>query len=387
MKLAIHGGEKAIKGVIRPYNPITESTRNAVEDFISNVHAGWHVLSGYLASKDCGGVQVTRLENEFAAKFKVKHAIACNSATSGILAACVATGGADVGMQCGVSCMSMSATAAVPAFLGHHLNFHDVDDQLNIKPTFNFDDQQVIVTNLFGHPAQLQWWRGHCDKHGIKMIEDNAQGILATENGVYVGTIGHVGVFSFNVHKQINAGEGGMVVTNDDDIALRARRFINHGECAGDMQVGLNLRMTEITAVIVREQLSRVEELVESRRYVADRLIRCLRDTIFQPIPDRDWCASARYILPVLVPDYRQRNDIAIALGAEGFGIGGYAPLLCDMPAFMRWAKEPFPCPIARYKHERLLVVELCSIDPTEEQYEQIAQAFRKVSDAYRTSG
>ena len=81
------------------------------------------------------------------------------------------------------------------------------------------------------------------------MIEDNAQAIYAKEGEKYAGTIGDIGVYSLNVHKSIQAGEGGICVTDDDGLADRLRGCINHGELSG-MDIGLNLRMTEVTAAI-----------------------------------------------------------------------------------------------------------------------------------------
>jgi len=233
-------------------------------------------LSGYIGSKADGGPMCRKLEDMWCETFGVHHAVTVNSATSGLLAACMA-----IEIQAGdeviVSPYTMSASAAAPKLLGAKIVFADIEEE-----TFGLDPVEVanaitpktvavIVTNLFGHPARLHELRAICDENHIYLIEDNAQSIFAKENGKYAGTIGHVGAFSLNVHKQIQVGEGGVVVTNNADLSIKLREAMNHGEMRGGI-LGLNMRMTEVTAAMAIEQLRKAPRVIEDLRHFANSI-------------------------------------------------------------------------------------------------------------------
>src|SRR5262252_8627240 len=277
MTLAIEGGEPTVRRPIMPYNSIMLPEAEAV----GRVIACWP-LSGFLGGELRGGHWVTALEEAWAERFKVKHAIATNSATSGLFAAAHAVGlGRGDRFIC--SPLTMSATAAAPALTGASPIFCDVDrmsfilDHVEYNP--NPRVKAVFLTHLFGLAQNEQWWRKWCDDqgtnlapNGIKLIVDAAQAPFALDHHVLGGTAAHIGVYSLNVHKHIQCGEGGICVTNDDDLALRIRRFINHGELDGADKVGLNLRMTEVAAAIALTQLRRANELISSRIEQAEHL-------------------------------------------------------------------------------------------------------------------
>src|SRR5258705_13001728 len=201
-------------------------------------------LSGYLGSKSFGGTWCTVLEAAWRERFGVKHAIAVNSATSGLLAACMAVG-IEHNDEVIVSPYTMSATAAAPKILGAKIVFADIEDEtfcidpVEVSNAITPMTKAVIATNLFGHPAHLHELREICDNRGVWLIEDNAQAIFAKQDGVYTGTIGHIGVFSLNVHKHLQVGEGGVCVTNNSDLAKKLREAMNHGEMRGGI-LGLN---------------------------------------------------------------------------------------------------------------------------------------------------
>lgn len=226
MTLAIDGGKPAVRSPLRPYTSISEAEIAAA---VSAIRAG--PLSGYLGGQPNGGLRVETLEHEFAQMLGVKHAVACNSATSGLLLACVACG---VGAKSTVVCSpyTMSASAAAPAFLGARILFIDIEDKTYGLNLLSADRSvtAVIVTNLFGHAANLWPLRELTYRNKIFMIEDNAQSPFAIDNGKYAGTIGDVGVWSMNVHKHLQCGEGGICTTNNDFLADFMRKTRNHAE-------------------------------------------------------------------------------------------------------------------------------------------------------------
>jgi perosamine synthetase len=333
-------------------------------------------LSGYLAGKERGGYFVEKLENAWAEMFHVKHAIACNSATSGLMAAAFA-----IGLQQGhlFACpaMTMSATAAAPMFTGAVPWFFDVDeDDVSMASLVRY--APVFATNLFGHPAKLHNLREWCDHHCTHLIEDNAQAPFATENGKLTGTIGHIGVFSLNVHKPIQCGEGGMMTTDDDDLASKLRDFINHGENTGG-PIGLNLRMPELCAAVALEQLRRGPEIIDGRIDQATAILKAIGpiDGLTRPMT-REGCRHTFYAIPFLVE--KNRDAFCNRLRDEGVPVvEGYVPPLYRLPAFAGYARL---CPVAEDLHERrLFYIENCAFDFSPEQIEEIGAAFKKAAE------
>lgn len=323
-----------------------------------------------------------RLEEEWAAMFGSKHAIACNSATSGLLAACEA---ARIKLRkekmlISVPAFTMSATAAAPALLKHAIYFEDCEDETFCNDTMLLSADVTIVTNLFGHPAPLHLFKKHADERGQILIEDNAQAIMAMENGKFTGTIGHIGVFSLNVHKHIQAGEGGVCVTDDEKLATYMRMFINHAEMFDNSaMIGLNLRMTELTAFVALQQLRRTDELVDSRVEMAVKILNAIGHIpgLTQPVW-RKGCRHVFYAIPFLVE--KNRHEFVEAMKTEGVPlVEGYVNPLNRMGAFSKWKCS---CPVAEDLHDRRLFYwENCAWDPTDEQIAEIGKAFRKVAE------
>lgn len=356
--LALDGGAPEVKTKIRPRG------------------MGIAPLSGYLGGELRGGPRVQSLEEDWARAFGVKHAIACNSATSGLLAACAAAG-VSPDDEVTLPCFTMSATASAPALLGARLHFCDVEDQtFTLANIGKAPPKALIAVNLFGHPANVTAYRKQCDRHGSFLIEDNSQAPFATECGKLTGTIGHIGVFSLNVHKHMECGEGGICVTDNDDLARQLRLFINHGEMAGE-RIGLNLRMTESVASYAHVQLDRGKVRVNDRVEQAEKIIAAIGVVPGLRLPiQAPECRHTYYVIPLLVE--KDRSKIVAALRAEGVPlVEGYVAPLYRLPAFRQFAR---PCPVAEALHDRrLLYFENCAWDPTNEQIAQIGAAFRKV--------
>lgn len=338
-------------------------------------------LSGYLAGKPRGGDYVVALENAWSETFHVKHSIAVNSATSGLLAAAFASD-LKAGDTFFAPAMTMSATAAAPCFTGAAPYFLDVESTtFATYPHFPVSASAVFVTNLFGHPAPLHDWRKACDAAGIVMIEDNAQSPFAMERGKYAGTIGHIGVFSLNVHKPLQCGEGGMVVTNDDDLAERVRAFINHGEHVNG-RIGLNLRMPELCAVVALTQLQRGHGIIEQRTEQAEAIIDAIGfiPGIHPPVT-RSGCTHVYYTVPFLID--RSRSAFCESLGKQGLPIAGaYVAPLYRLPAF-EWFPER--CPVAEELWERsLFYIENCAWTFSKSEIRKIGEAFKRAAEAVK---
>jgi dTDP-4-amino-4,6-dideoxygalactose transaminase len=228
------------------------------------------VLSGFLAGQLYGGPEVNALEEEWAAHFGFKHAVAMNSATSCLIAACGAVG---VGTysQVVVPSLTMSATAAAPKFWGGDVIFCDIEPDyfcLDPKKVRDIPVVNAIITvDLFGQSSNpnLNSWSLFYDDTPI--IQDASQRPIP-------GGFGDIVVHSLNYHKHIHCGEGGMACTNDDELAKKLRLIRNHAENAGVDYFGFNFRMTEIEAAIARVQLTKlpaeIQRRQENARFIRD---------------------------------------------------------------------------------------------------------------------
>ena len=333
-------------------------------------------LSGYIGSDPHGGVNVRRLEAIWADTFDVSYAVAVNSATSGLLAACMAAG-VTHGDEVIVSPYTMSATAACPRILGANIVWADIEhetfalDPIEVSNKITRKTRAVIVTNLFGHPAHLHELRDICNAHGIWLIEDNAQAIFSRERNILCGTIGHMGVFSLNIHKQLQTGEGGIVVCHDGILDKKLREAMNHGEMRNGI-IGLNLRMTEITAVMAIEQLKKAEDILLSRAQ------------IWHSISDE----VERQGLPITPPEIRQlcyHTCYAWAGIAKDSSFlpeklpwpwrRGYVKPLYTLPAFTRMSSATGPaCATTEEVNEAIVLFEVCAYDPTNDEIKQMVR-------------
>jgi len=274
--LAIKGGTPVRTKLFPAYNTIGEAEKKAVlrvleSGNLSQFLGAWH--------KDFfGGPTVQKFENDWAKVFGSKYAISVNSNTSGLFAA-IGACGIKAGDEVIVSPYTMSASALAPIIYGAVPVFADVDD-LNyglspesIQKCITPRTKAIIVVHLFGNPAKMDEIMSIARKYNLKVIEDCAQAPMALYKGKPVGTIGDIGIFSLNYHKHIHTGEGGILTTNDEQIAERIYLIRNHGENIvepkGVQDIfnthGFNFRMTEIEAAIGIEQLKKLPALVEER--------------------------------------------------------------------------------------------------------------------------
>lgn len=228
------------------------------------------------------------LEKEFAEKLNVKYAYACNSGSAAVHVAIAAINPNPGDEIVTTSVTDMGALTPI-IFQGAIPVFADVDPStLNvtaetIEKVLSEKTKAIIVTHLFGNPCQMDAIMELADSRRIPVIEDTAQSFLATVNGKYAGTIGKIGAFSFQQGKQMTTGEGGIVVTDDEQIARRMYLFINKAWGYGDPTpdhyfASLNYRMTELQAAVSYEQLKKLEASVAQRQKMAALLDQKIAD-------------------------------------------------------------------------------------------------------------
>jgi dTDP-4-amino-4,6-dideoxygalactose transaminase len=275
-KLAINGGTPVRTKLFPGYNTIGEEEKKAVMKVLDSGN-----LSQFLGAwhKDFyGGPTVQQFEKDWAALYGCKHAISVNSNTSGLFAAIGALG-IKAGDEVIVSPYSMSASALAPIIYGAVPVFADVDyDNFGLSPESIEEKitprtKAILMVHIFGNPSKMDEIMSIAKKHNLYVIEDCAQAPMATYKDKLVGTIGDIGIFSLNYHKHIHTGEGGVITTNNDNIAERIHLIRNHGENIIEPKgikdafntYGYNYRMTEMEAAVGIEQLKKLPALVEER--------------------------------------------------------------------------------------------------------------------------
>ena len=413
--LAINGGNPVRATPFPRYNTIGEEEKRAVEGVLNG-----GILSGFLGTWSpafYGGTKVQQLERDWESYFGVKHAVTVNSATSGLYAA---VGAARVGPgdEVIVSPYTMTASASAAIVYGAIPVFADIDEETfcitprTIRERITPYTKAIIVVDLLGHPAEMDEIMAIAREHDLVVIEDAAQVPGGTYKGRHTGTLAHIGVFSLNYHKTIHTGEGGVVVTNDLDLAERVALIRNHGEVVVKDKgvddivnlVGFNYRMTEIEAAIGIEQLKKLPLLHAPRVRCAEFLSERLRSFPGLTTPvTRDGVVHGYYRYALRFDESIvgvSRDRFVDALNAEGIPmVKGYTEPLYLEPMYQRriaYGRDGFPwsypawkgsvdyspgsCPvIERLYYRELMCTDVCHAQISESDLLDVVAAFEKV--------
>ncbi len=418
--LAIDGGIPVRTAPWRESNAINEEEKQAVlrvmeRGRLSVFQGAWKPMPPY---DFLGGPEVQALEALAKEMIGVRHVVAVNSATSGLTAAAGALG-LGFGDEVIVSPYTMSACAMAPLWYGAIPVFADVTvegslDPASVRERITPRTKAILVVHQFGIPAEMEQIMAIAHEHKLRVIEDCAQAWGATYQNKSVGTIGDIGVYSFNVHKTIQCGEGGLCVTNDDELALRIRLIRNHGEAvvedAGYAEitniVGCNFRMTELQAAVAQEQMKKLPELNARRIRLVEALSAGLQRNKFLSVPSLKGHKKATYyVYPLRYHAECLRNmprkEFMRTLAAEGISFSeGYQKPLYLLPLFQKRAafRHGYPwsalenrsshpsyaegtCPTAErlYRQELLLNMYICP-PQLERDMEDIVAAVDKIA-------
>lgn len=414
-KLALLGGSKTIAKPFKRYNPIGREEAAAVQRVMES-----GVLSQFLGRWGAdffGGPRVQEFERQCEAYFGVKHAVTVNSATSGLIAAIGAIG-IEPGDEVIVSPWTMSASATAILHWNAIPVFADIDpetfclDPQSVEANITPYTKAIMAVDIFGHPADMEKLSAIAKRHGLKIITDAAQAPGVHQKTKFAGTLADIGCFSLNYHKHIHTGEGGILVTDDDNFADRLRMIRNHAEAvAGDREVtdlsnmvGHNFRLGEIEATIGIEQIKKLNGFVASRQRAAKRLTDGLVDLrgLRTPVV-RLGNTHAYYVYPMVL-DVDQlgvpRSKIIAALDAEGVkGLAGGYVNVHLLPMYQKkiaYGSHGFPwnssichrdvsyakgiCPVAERLHDSTYMgFAMCLHELTNEDLDLVVEAFRKV--------
>ena len=416
-KLAMLGGSPVRTTPFPVYYSTGEEEKRAVMEVLDS-----KVLSKFLGewSPDFyGGPRVQQLERDWEKKFGVKHAVSVNSATSGLYAA-VGAAGVSPGDEVIVSPYTMSASATAALVYGCIPVFADIDPDIfcitpeSIRKRISLSTKAIIVVDILGHPADMKEIMAIAQEHDLVVIEDAAQAPGALYHGKPAGTLGHMGVFSLNYHKTIQCGEGGIIVTDNDELAERLRLIRNHAEVVikdRDIKnivnlIGFNYRMTEIEAAIATEQLKKIDRLLLPRIHAADYLTKNLAGFPgITPPKVRPGVRHGYYVYAIRYDASRvgvPREVFVRALNAEGIPMEcGYVRPLYLEPVYQQriaFGRNGFPftyegykgkvvynkglCPVAEQMHySELMTTNVCHADISTKDLDDVVAAFRKVYD------
>ncbi|OYR38148.1 aminotransferase DegT [Halorubrum sp. Ib24] len=294
--------------------------------------------SGMLAE----GEVVEEFQSEFADYCGVDRGIATTNGTTALHAALVRLGVGE-GDRVLTTPFSFIATANAVRLAGAEVDFVDVDPR-----TYNIDPDAlearlrdgepvdaVIAVHLYGLPADVGRLGELADEYDFRLLEDAAQAHGARYDGERVGSFGDAACFSFYPTKNMTTGEGGMILTDDEAVAERARRFVDHGRTTGyeHASVGHNFRMTNLAAAIGRAQLDRLPEFTRARRENAAGLTQRLADVpdVVTPL-EPDGYEHVYHQYTVRVPD---RDALKEHLASRDIGSGVYYPIpIHEQPAY-----------------------------------------------------
>lgn len=281
--------------------------------------------------------KVYEVERVWAQHSGVKYAVAVNSGTSALLTALAGLGvgpGDEVivpGYTFVASMSSIIYSRAVPvlAEIDRTFNLDPADVEAKITPR----TKAIMAVHMTGVPARLDELRAIADKHGVLLIEDCAQAAGASYKGRPIGAIGHAGAFSFNVYKTITSGDGGMVITDDEETYRRAFAFHDQGhsplrtgvEIGQRPFIGLDLRFTEVQAAILLAQIRKLPRLLSHLRanhQLYHDLIADLPGLEFRESPDPD--GDLGTMLTVILPTADIAQRIAADLGTKVLAEAGW---------------------------------------------------------------
>lgn len=308
--------------------------------------------SGQLAQ----GPRTEAFERSFADYVGAKHAIAVNSGTAALIVALQANG-VGPGDEVITTPFSFIATATSIVACGAKPVFVDIDPfDLNLDPNqiesaITDRTKAVMPVHLYGHPARVDELKAICEEFEVALVEDAAQAHGAEHAGQRVGTFG-TGCFSFYPTKNMTTGEGGMITTNDDDVARRCSIIRNHGQAERYLHqfFGLNWRMQDLNAAIGLVQMDRIEGWNEARIRNAIGLSRLI-DAVETPrVREGDRHVFHQYT--VRVPG--DRDGLRDRLHAAGVGSAIHYPIPIHQQPIMKelgYGEGSFPIAEAAAQH------------------------------------
>ena len=290
------------------------------------------------------GPTVTRFERMWAERIGTKHAVACSSGTAG-LHCCLHALGLGPGDEVITSSFSFVASANVILYTGATPMFAEVDpltfnmDPAAVEAAITPRTKAILIVDIFGYPADVPALVDIAKRHGLGIVEDACQSIDGDLNGRKLGTFGHPAVFGFYANKQLTTAEGGVVLTDDDDLYTLLKSLTNQGRSDDGAwlvhsRLGFNYRLSDVHAAIGVAQLERLDWMQDARARIADMYQQRMEHVegvtpMYEGPQRRSWFVYA----PRLDADL-DRDAIIGRLEAEGVSAKPYLPCIHLQPYY-----------------------------------------------------
>jgi dTDP-4-amino-4,6-dideoxygalactose transaminase len=320
------------------------------EAVAETLRSGWLTL----------GPRTAAFEEAFAEHLGVRHAIAVSSCTAALHLAYLAAG-VGPGDEVIVPSFTFAATAAAVVYCGATPVFAEITsrktpslDPADVERRITPRTKAVCVVHYAGYSAPADRLKALCDERGIALIEDVAHAPSATLGGRKLGAWGLAGAFSFFSNKVFSVGEGGLLSTDDDDVAEYVRSRRSHGMTSGTWDrhsgrtdtydvtaLGFNYRLDEPRAALLLSRMDRLEAEITRRRELALRYRGLLADVpgIIVPFEDEDVPGSSCYVLPIMIEADGRQAEVSARMRERGIQTSIFYPSIHRFTAY----RERYP--------------------------------------------
>ena len=318
------------------------------------------------------GPKLVEFETAFADYIGVKRTVAVNSGTSGLFL-CMLAMGIGQGDEVITTPFTFIASATSIMMAGATPVFADIDpatlniDPAKIEPRITAGTKAILPVEVFGSPAGLDKVCEIAQKHNLAVIEDGCEALGSALNGKKVGTFGRMSVFGFYPNKQITTGEGGMILTGDDDLAdmcvsLRNQGRGRNGSWLSHERLGYNFRLSDINCALGIVQLSRIEQFKAKRQQLAKWYQEMLADDDRLILPaEPAGCDVSWFVFVLRLADSfarRQRDIVLKAMRNRNIQVGNYFSPVHLQPFMVRqFGYKQGDFPVAESVSERTIAL------------------------------
>ena len=394
-KLAIHGGTPVFEkrlGYGRQY--IDEADIQAVVEVLK---------SDFLTC----GPKIEEAEQKLCHITGAKYAVLISNGTAALHAACYAAG-IQEGDEVITTPITFAASANCALYCGGRTVFADINpetyniDPDSIEAKITDKTKAVVAVDFTGQAVELDRIQEICHKHNLILIEDAAHSLGTRYKGKYIGNIADMTTFSFHPVKTCTAGEGGAVMTNDDELYKHLLLFRTHGITRlqdwmdkpseggwyyQQIELGYNYRMTDIQAALLSSQLDKLEMFAARRKHLVkhyDEAFSHMPEIVVQKeISESDTVRHLYMVQLNLEKLACTRKEIYDALQAEGVGVNVHYIPVYAFPYYQRLGYRMGECPNAEKLYERIISVPLF-YSMTDEDQQKVIIAVKKVIDHYK---
>lgn len=327
-----------------------EIGKEEIEAVMETLHSGWVTQ----------GQKVKEFEKAFASYCGVKYGVAVSHGTAALH---IALTSIDIqpGDEIITTPLSCIATTNPILYLNAKPVFADIDPEtLNIDPNHiekkvTPKTKAILPVHLFGHPADMSPIIEIAEKHGLYIIEDAAHAHGARYKGKRVGSFGHISCFSFYADKNITTVEGGMALTNNEELAEKMRLLRNFGmhkhQKFQHPLLGFNYKMSDIHAAIGLAQLSKLDRYIQKKRKNIIYIKEQLKDSNLKLPTEQSYAFNVYYVCHILAD--KQKEKIVNYLENNGIETRPLVTFIPEQPPYIKYSYYVNECPTAKEAHQK----------------------------------